>query len=145
MLLGGLWHGAAWSFAVWGLWHGIGLALERPWLETRLFTSKNPAILVLRTSAVFLFVTLGWLLFKLPEFGEAWHYLKTIVSPQTNASSTAMIFLIGLYGSAVFFYHFASLNRRLIGPRTRDVLYGVMLFLVLTNAGPSKPFIYFQF
>ena len=83
MLLGGLWHGAAWKFVAWGALHGGGLAVERmlqPWLgrhcESR--AARTLAILV-----VFHFVCLGWIFFRAEDFeiarlyiagfGTGWH------------------------------------------------------------------------
>jgi len=145
MLLGGLWHGAAWSFAVWGLWHGIGLAIERPWLAVRFMRSAHPAALAPRMAGVFAFVTLGWLFFKLQDFGQAYGYLRAMfTNPAAGTSATAAL-LIVLYASAVALYHAASLLRPRLGRRTLDAGYGVMLFLVVTSSGSPTPFIYFQF
>jgi alginate O-acetyltransferase complex protein AlgI len=67
MVLCGLWHGAAWQFAVWGLWHGTGLGLEagmRRWLPT-LFAPRLAPRLV-GWAACYAFVTYGWLFFFYP-------------------------------------------------------------------------------
>ena len=64
MLLGGLWHGAAWNFVLWGLWHGAGLALTRSPL-TR-FRCPRP----LGWLATLLFVFYGWLLFRATSFAQ---------------------------------------------------------------------------
>jgi alginate O-acetyltransferase complex protein AlgI len=72
MFLCGLWHGAAWNFALWGLYHGLGLGLEnviahrRPqWFE------DHRAWTPLRWLACYGFVTYGWLLFFYPV-GTVW-------------------------------------------------------------------------
>ena len=145
MLLGGLWHGAAWSFAVWGLWHGIGLALERRWLGSRFMASMHPAALGVRMLFVFGFVTVGWLFFKLQDFTQAAQYLRAMFQNPATGMSTGAAFLITLYGSAVGLYHLASLVRERIPPVVKEAGYGTMLFLIVTSAGSSTPFIYFQF
>src|SRR5204863_92539 len=63
MTLGGLWHGAAWHFALWGAYQGLGLAGLR-WLGER--RARLPARLgtVLATALTFHFVCLGWVLFR---------------------------------------------------------------------------------
>ena len=69
MLLGGLWHGANWTFVVWGAWHGGFLALER-FLGSRKLWRPVPAWLsVPKTMFV---VVLGWVLFRAASVGEAW-------------------------------------------------------------------------
>ena len=145
MLLGGLWHGAAWSFAVWGLWHGIGLALERRWLSSRFMSSLHPAAVAARVVLVFSFVTVGWLFFKLQDIGHAVNYLRAMFTNPTRSTAAGAALLIVLYGSAVALYHLASVLRHRTSRTTLDVLYGVMLFLILTSAGSPAPFIYFQF
>jgi alginate O-acetyltransferase complex protein AlgI len=145
MLLGGLWHGAAWSFAVWGLWHGIGLALERPCMGSRFMTTNHPLAIALRIFLVFNFVTIGWLFFKLQNISEALLYLKTLVSSEASGITKPLAFLIAIYGSAVLLYHIAHLTKGRIPRQLKDVGLGVMIFLIITNPGPSVPFIYFQF
>ncbi|HET6990756.1 MAG TPA: MBOAT family O-acyltransferase, partial [Bacteroidia bacterium] len=67
MILGGLWHGAAWSYAVWGGFHGLALALERFFKDYIHFPS-NKIISFFSGLIVFAVVTFAWLLFKLPDF-----------------------------------------------------------------------------
>ncbi|MEM9540571.1 MAG: MBOAT family O-acyltransferase [Cyanobacteria bacterium P01_E01_bin.42] len=99
MTLGGLWHGAAWSYAVWGLFHGIGLAIERllglnekslkqkardqypP--ESNIANAESPfwkrfIVDSIRVLGVFSFVSFGWLLFKLSQFDQALDFLRVL-------------------------------------------------------------------
>lgn len=147
MLLGGLWHGAAWSFAIWGLWHGIGLVLERPWLGYSIYTSANPILKGIRIFAVFNFVTIGWLFFKLQDFSQAWAYLAMLFHSEVGgitAISKASVILV-IYGFFIFLYHLFHLYKDVLSKLLKDSAYGAMLFLIVTNPGPSAPFIYFQF
>lgn len=78
MALAGLWHGAAWTFAVWGLWHGAGLAVCRIWqlgvVPRVAFLSKGGAFIHAASIALtFGFVGTGWLLFAAPSFANAYH------------------------------------------------------------------------
>src|ERR1041384_1769928 len=71
MLLGGLWHGAAWKFIAWGALHGGGLAVERmlhPWLDRY---PRGPAGKVIATLVVFHFVCLAWIFFRAEDFAVA--------------------------------------------------------------------------
>src|SRR2546427_545349 len=63
MLLGGLWHGAAWNFVIWGLWHGAGLSIHRMWTKRN---DATPSVVWRFTgwAATMLFVLYGWLLFR---------------------------------------------------------------------------------
>jgi alginate O-acetyltransferase complex protein AlgI len=145
MFLGGLWHGAAWSFAVWGLWHGAGLALERPFLNSRFYTSRRTPLVALRMLSVFAFVSAGWLLFKMPVFADAVAYLQAIGSNWAIPIYPVGAFLILLYSVPVVIYHLTYLSR----PRGAELMLPVaqagMIFLIVLNAGPRVPFVYFQF
>ena len=79
MFLGGLWHGAAWSYAIWGTFHGLALAGERLCRAWMPHLPKNPFIDVLRVAAVFSFVTLAWLLFKLPRIEHVGAFLRVLL------------------------------------------------------------------
>jgi alginate O-acetyltransferase complex protein AlgI len=65
MVLGGLWHGANWTFAAWGTWHGLLLVLHHSlpaWDRISAFWQRN---------LTFLLVTLGWVFFRAESFGQA--------------------------------------------------------------------------
>jgi D-alanyl-lipoteichoic acid acyltransferase DltB (MBOAT superfamily) len=70
MLLGGLWHGANWKFAIWGGYHGALLAVERalrPWLAPRLPRALYP----LRVVATFVLVSVGWVFFRAADLHDS--------------------------------------------------------------------------
>jgi D-alanyl-lipoteichoic acid acyltransferase DltB (MBOAT superfamily) len=103
MLLGGLWHGANWTFVLWGALHGVGLAVERalglaksitaawgvrgaPWgyaprrrtdqsSEREALASTSRGAAWWRRILVFHFVCFGWILFRATSIGAAWTYL----------------------------------------------------------------------
>ena len=145
MLLGGLWHGAAWSFVFWGFWHGIGLVIERPLHGTRFMNSSNRFIMFARIFLVFNFVSIGWLFFKLQNFSQALDYLKTMLISDSKEIDKVMVSSILVYGSFIFIYHILSQYSSQISRVVKDLAYGLMLFFIVTNSGPSNPFIYFQF
>ena len=68
MLLGGLWHGAAWTFVAWGAWHGAFLMIERV-LKDRGLEPRLPAFL--STLATMLIVVVGWVVFRAETFPNA--------------------------------------------------------------------------
>ncbi len=66
MFLSGLWHGAGWNFVLWGLFHGVGMALATGWGKS-VFAVRLSAIRYYRPAAImltFLFVNVGWVLFR---------------------------------------------------------------------------------
>jgi alginate O-acetyltransferase complex protein AlgI len=154
MVLGGLWHGAAWSYAVWGAWHGLALAIER-WVQHRFPKNEgNEGFSVLRASFVFGYVTFGWLLFKLTTFGEAVQYASAVVHNTHLKTDVSLLAAIALYSSPVLAYHVRYLvvtyRPTWLAPGrleafTLPLSYGALLFLDLLNRGPAEAFIYFQF
>jgi alginate O-acetyltransferase complex protein AlgI len=84
MLLGGLWHGANWTFVVWGLLHGIALAAHKFWLEIRPKgeaageRSGGPIARVVGWMATTAFVTVCWVFFRAPNFEIAWTILRKL-------------------------------------------------------------------
>src|SRR6266853_5231061 len=82
MLLGGLWHGLTWPFAVWGLLHGTALAATR-WHQVRRGRVKPPAKPWRRALAVtgtYHFVCLTWVFFRAGSLANAWQILGRIAS-----------------------------------------------------------------
>lgn len=148
MGLGGLWHGAAWSYAVWGLFHGGLLAIER-WLQQNTPIRIPASLSWLKRVWVFAMVTLGWLLFKLPDFNHVIGYFTSMLHNQGLAHNYTVIAYILLYASPVFLYHaFYLLNGSSWGERWQPYrywVYGLLLFLIITNSGSPGSFIYFQF
>lgn len=150
MVLGGFWHGAAWSYAVWGVYHGMALALERLIKDQYKFRFKGIG-LVLKGIFVFSTVTFGWLLFKLPDFSHVIIYVKCMLTNLTlpKGSEMAKMFLILLYALPIIIYHFSYLFKekgfQFNLKRVESFSYGAMLFMILMNSGPAGDFIYFQF
>jgi len=151
MLLGGFWHGAGWSYAIWGTAHGAFLALERL-LKDRIRLKETMLLQVVNTIVVFVVVTFLWLLFKLPNFDQVIEFLKTL------ANNSGMKFVISykevnlvILSSFVVFYHiyYLLLKSEKIEKRLnygfQQAVYGFLLFLIIVNSGDQSAFIYFQF
>jgi alginate O-acetyltransferase complex protein AlgI len=76
MAIAGLWHGAAWTFVLWGMWQGLGLIVHRIWSQTvvpRVAFLRNGSgpVRVASIAATFAFVAVGWILFAAPSLGNA--------------------------------------------------------------------------
>jgi alginate O-acetyltransferase complex protein AlgI len=148
MLIGGLWHGAAWSFAVWGAFHGVLLITERILPSFKL---SNIFIRTLKRIWIFFFITAAWLLFKLTNFTHAISYFKSIYTNYDAQLNWQVCINVFIYSSPVFIYHLNYLACRnfpfwnLMLQKYSYLFLGVMLFLIFTNSGISGSFIYFQF
>lgn len=156
MFLGGLWHGASWSFAVWGTAHGLFLAVER--LISRGITLNTkitlPAFLTsfidfLKMIFIFTCVTFAWLLFKLPDFTHVTDYITCIAQNTSKSLQIAPLWYVFFFSLPVIVYHLNALSRSksysLSIPAMRPIIYGFMLFLLITEPGSQSEFIYFQF
>ncbi|HEY1359640.1 MAG TPA: MBOAT family protein [Thermoleophilaceae bacterium] len=146
MLLGGLWHGAAWGFILWGGLHGVGLVVERQ------LRGRVSAPAWLRWAIVFNLVVLGWVLFRSESISLAGTFLSRLADPGPATLWTFPVVLAIV----------ATVGLQLLPPRPLDALrlraaqlspaaLGTALALVIAFVGatvPSQavpPFIYFQF
>ena len=153
MLLGGIWHGAAWKFVVWGALHGGGLAVERmlePWLGRR---SYNPMARIVSLLVVFHFVCLAWIFFRAEDFTMAWLYLSGFgagwdAGLQQAGPMMAALVALGLAGQfipeRVFERGAEALGRMPVWGL--GVTAGIVV-AAINALGPDgvAPFIYFRF
>jgi alginate O-acetyltransferase complex protein AlgI len=148
MFLGGLWHGAAWSYAIWGVFHGCLLAVER-FLGNIFKMPSYKAISFFKTVFVFSMVTMGWLLFKMPKIEHVFAFVKSLLNNVSIGNSSQIIIYVILYSLPVFLYHaFYLVSQRsyFAGLKKMEfAFYGFMLFLIVLNSGTPGTFIYFQF
>jgi alginate O-acetyltransferase complex protein AlgI len=158
MFLGGLWHGAAWSYAVWGTAHGVLLAIERMvGVRGNEAESPQPWTLsaVLRAFLTFNLVSVLWLLFKLPDFRQVVSYAQCLVRNPWGVQQQSL-FVIALFSLPVIVMHLHSAGaqwakdvRLRAGARagawTEAAVYAGMAWLILVNSGTPGEFIYFQF
>jgi alginate O-acetyltransferase complex protein AlgI len=152
MLLGGLWHGAAWTFVVWGALHGAGLALHKWSLERRgAHGHGGPVRNAISWLGTFVFVLVTWVFFRSPDFATAWTYLGRMAFLETGGASWfhvhAMVALVlGAVGHAVV----KARGERDLGLDLRSPwgwLGAAFLVLLVLLYAPldTNPFIYFQF
>src|SRR5215472_15767004 len=153
MLLGGLWHGAAWKFIAWGALHGGGLAVERmlePWIGRR---ALSPVAKIAATLIVFHFVCLAWIFFRAEDFAVASLYIGGLFSGWSGGLQQAGPFVVALIalGLAGQFTPDALFDRvahsfARVPSWGLGAMAGVVVALI--NAlGPDgvAPFIYFRF
>ena len=153
MLLGGLWHGAAWPFVVWGAYQGAGLVVERRLVEWRADRQPNPWATPLKWLATFHFVCLGWLFFRAETLADAWNMLGRLFTsflepaPSLNSVFIAVV-IAALFAQLLSRSALARLQAHISQlPVWAMVLgFGVWM-LIIDQFGPDgvAPFIYFQF
>jgi alginate O-acetyltransferase complex protein AlgI len=159
MTLGGLWHGAGWTFVVWGVLHGLLLIWHRAfrdWCERRPTWSRLLASApgtVLRIATTFFCVSALWVVFRATRPTDAWEILRHLFRPHTGAVDAPIAYhsLVVLAAVLALGYWLALPRiRRYLAMRLPEPIWGlgyaaaVTLILLLTPES-NKVFIYFQF
>jgi D-alanyl-lipoteichoic acid acyltransferase DltB (MBOAT superfamily) len=145
--LGGLWHGAAWTFVVWGALHGTACCIHKAWSSGGLRLPKPVAVV-----ATFLFINVTWVYFRAPDLATANELLLHMASPHWGAP--ALLFavrpLLALAAAIVWLCPNSqtiaaidwsgnvALSGALAGAAT-------IVALIATNTSELSPFIYFNF
>ncbi len=157
-VLTGFWHGAAWTFLVWGLFHGVLLALER---ATGLARVADDTWRVPRRALTFLLVVVGWVFFRAADLPTAFGLLEVMFVPTPGdapsevttvlTSQRTLVFALGLLvvllprdfvmGTLVD----EGRTRIAGGLRVAYAAVGAPYAAVLVAAGTFSPFLYFQF
>lgn len=144
MLLGGLWHGANWTFVAWGAYHGLLLVTTR--YSEPMLTLWPAAV---RKVSTFVLVVIGWVLFRSDTFSMASGLLTTMFSWKLGIHLDTWKSLVGLLILAGGLAHF--------GPNTFEMRHqwsplsavwlSVLLVacIVFIYGGQQSPFLYFQF
>ena len=153
MLLGGLWHGAAWTFVIWGALHGLYLVIERQFrgkLKLK-HTGLQGIILALLT---YMCVNITWVFFRAREFTTAKQMIASmffinddVIKVVSHLEIAKVIIIISL----LFICHWLMRNTSMkdVHKKTNPILFGifwaVLVFLILISQGSGEQFIYFQF
>ena len=156
MLLGGLWHGAAWTFVAWGAFHGVIIMATHFLSGLKLFAgfvaSKSRLLRILKWAITFYLVLIGWVLFRATSLDSAFdiiasmHANGALPGAGPVAGRVAVVTLI-----AVVFMHLQDwfvIAKGEAFERKRWVFWPVLILLqglCLMTGEPSVEFIYFQF
>ena len=155
MLLGGLWHGASWTFVFWGALNGLALCVDK------MFARKKNGIIVqlLRMFGTFAFICFTWIFFRAENFTVAWNVIKGIFTLQdgiVQMFSWSFVALVSIFVCSIVpiirsherdmervsgFYPVVNL----------DSIFGLTLFFIAIGLAfglaftGENPFVYFQF
>ena len=155
MLLGGLWHGAAWTFVVWGALHGSYLVAHRFWTSIE----WAPVVRLRATTAwrwiahllLFHAVCLGWVFFRASSFEIAFTLLRRLTIPGVATLATVPVILALIVGIAGQFqpirWRFAAESELRRWPALAAGAAFAAAIFAIELLGPSgiAPFIYFRF
>jgi D-alanyl-lipoteichoic acid acyltransferase DltB (MBOAT superfamily) len=156
MLLGGLWHGAAWTFVIWGGLHGVYLGVEQAakrWLKHPLFGSRVAKFALMLLT--FHLVCIGWVFFRAGTISRALEVLGAMsglaAGPGLSMFSRWNAAVAAACMAAIVGIHWLWRDKRIEETSARagwivtGLGAGAMVFLTLTAGGERDAFIYFQF
>jgi alginate O-acetyltransferase complex protein AlgI len=156
MLLGGLWHGAAWTFIVWGAFHGLILIVYRALRIDSLLERKSPgtpggfAAHLFAWAVMLCLVMVGWVFFRATSFDQAWQMLAALF----GAGPVNLDGLVQLAGFALPLVAVECFQRFRGVPEALDhgpflwrftAVVVVVMAVLLVSAPPGQDFIYFDF
>ena len=153
MLLGGLWHGAAWNFVVWGAFHGALLAVERM-RDKRGLLDVLPR--PLQVTGTFVMVLVSWVFFRAADLASALDYLQAMAglgdAPTAAALAGGLVYkpyyLITVVAAGLVTW-FApqtwDFTRRMSGWKAVLAILTLWLALTVLTTQAYNPFIYFIF
>lgn len=154
-ILGGIWHGAGWTFIFWGFLHGIALAINRLWYLSHF---KMPKLLA--WFITFNFLNITWVFFRAEEFSDAIHILSTMffasVSPEQSMKIKSLLENIGgndktllwLLAGFIITLAFKNTNQLVkhFRPTIKYLLFMILLFLIsYGELNGFSEFLYFNF
>ncbi len=157
MLLGGLWHGAAWNFVIWGMLHGLYLAVERYFNYRKFIDNSHQLLRFIGGVLTFHLVCLSWVFFRADNFDQAMSILDRLFSmdyfwnlqiKDTNVFGSIVITTCLLLLFDIFLFRKLDLSN-LSAPKNKWSLIGLKVALVILimvfGISEGSQFIYFQF
>jgi D-alanyl-lipoteichoic acid acyltransferase DltB (MBOAT superfamily) len=147
MVISGIWHGAAWTFVIWGALHALGRCLTRELEQTEFYRERIPRLV--KQLLVFGFVTFTWVFFRAQSLEDAWLIIGRIGT--TGWADPRIPVLMAILVLAVWMYQLLYTSRPALGglleaqPVRVGLAVGMIAYLLIVAQPSTKQFIYFQF
>jgi alginate O-acetyltransferase complex protein AlgI len=140
----GVWHGAAWTFVIWGALHGLGVLATRELERSAFYRERVPKLL--KQAGVFLFVSVTWIFFRADSLNDALLIVHRVFTaawqdPEIPALMCALVLLVWLYEFSYESRVRAFLQTGLV--RVSLAVFMVLYLCLCSSRGGA--FIYFQF
>ena len=154
MLLGGLWHGANWTFVAWGGLHGLYLSVERLLRARYAHYRPGPLAFVALGILTYVLVNVTWVFFRAKTFGKAWIVLRGMAGQNAGTLpilSTFNLLSVGVIVGGILITHWLMRSRTLESVVARapallvSAVWALMAFAIVIAQGDGSAFIYFQF
>ena len=157
MVLGGLWHGAAWNYLLWGFYQGFLLCIYRAWREFKPHGSqiwKMSLARPLLIGSFFVFICYGWLLFRAQSLAQVLHFSTLLVTDFGNLnygaglprfSSILGISLLLIMEIIQYWTRNVHYYKRFVLPARGLLIASLLTVILLGMSNEPARFIYFQF
>ncbi|ASD65341.1 hypothetical protein B9G79_18095 [Bdellovibrio bacteriovorus] len=162
MLLGGLWHGANWTFVVWGALHGLYLSIERfiqgmkpnAGLQNAQVAGVSMRLGFVKALFVFFLVNVTWVFFRAPDFTSAWQLLTAMFTQNSKGEivlSTLQVISVSVIIVGMVLCHWRMRNTSVLATAGKlpswllGLVWAILLILLILSQESSGSFIYFQF
>ncbi len=145
MVISGLWHGAGWTFIIWGALHAVGRFVTRELERTRFYVHRVPRIC--KQLGVFVFVTFTWIFFRAETWSDAVVIVKRVFASGFSNPDFPLLALFLIVSIWAYQYLYESRLRRALewAPVKIAIVVIILIYLTICPEGGEKPFIYFQF
>ncbi|MCP4454336.1 MAG: MBOAT family protein [Planctomycetes bacterium] len=145
LVISGLWHGAAWTFVIWGALHALGLIVTRALERHDVYRNKCPRLV--KQMGVFAFVTFAWIFFRANSWHDACLIVTRLVTSGLSDPKCPLLF-VALIG-VVWIYQYlceSSVRQTLASGLMRvSMVVFMLLYLTLFSSAGGQAFIYNQF
>lgn len=146
MVISGLWHGAAWTFVIWGALHAAGRMLTRELERSAFYRERVPA--AVKILFTFTFVTFAWIFFRATSIEQAWTIVSRIfTAPWTTDPKFPLVALVLVLAVWTYEFLYESKARKfldLVPVRIASVVFMLLCVAFFASSG-EHAFIYFQF
>ena len=160
MLIGGLWHGANWTFVVWGGLHGLYLWIEKFFRDRKtidpnaIAKQHNQWIGFFYALLTFMLVNITWVFFRSDSFGKSWQMLTSMFGMASDGKAlltTLAIIKVAVVVPLIVLFHWFMRNTKVLDVAYKlswwslSIIWSVLLLLLIWAQESGSSFIYFQF
>jgi D-alanyl-lipoteichoic acid acyltransferase DltB (MBOAT superfamily) len=145
MVISGIWHGAAWTFLLWGALHAAGRLATRALEQSAFYRDSVPRIV--KQGGVFAFVCFAWIFFRAASVGDAWLIITRIFTTGWADPLVPMLMLGMTLAVWIYQFFYESRGRWIVewSPVRVGLAALMVVYIAVFAAASSQPFIYFQF
>ena len=142
--ISGIWHGANWTFMIWGALHGLGVLVTRELERSQYYRERVPKLL--KQFGVFLFVTFTWIFFRADSLSDAWLVVRRIFGSAWHDPQIPALMLLLMAAIWLYQFLYESKFREVLahGVVRVTLAVGMVVYLCVCSSGGGA-FIYFQF